>query len=160
MALRPGEVEKVNGQEPDSTRKTIPEIKGNTLRVYLFLLRQGPSELREVQRGLGLSTPSLASYHLDRLLTMGYASQNEAGKYYAVREVSGEILEGFSRVGVLLVPQLLFFAVLFTPIIGYFALMSLHSSAFVPFLAAASLCLVAVVWYQTILVWRRLSSTR
>jgi len=126
--------------------------------VYLFLLRHGPSELREVQHGLGLSTPSLASYHLDKLVTVGYVFQNELGKYCAVKEASGDVLEGFSRVGILLVPQLLFFAVLFTPIVSYFAVESLYSSSYVPFLVVSSLCLVAVVWYQTLRVWRRLSS--
>ncbi len=128
--------------------------------MYLFLLRHGPSELREIQHGLELSTPSLASYHLEKLVTAGYASQNELGQYLAVREASGEILEGFSRVGGTLVPQLLFFAVLFTPIVGYFAFMSLYSSAYVPFLAFSSIFLVAVVWYQTLRVWRRLSSAK
>jgi hypothetical protein len=157
--LSPGEEGTTDGKKPESGRKAAPEIRGNTLRVYLFLLRHSPSELREVQRGLELSTPSLASYHLERLVTAGYVSQNELGQYSAVKEASGDILEGFSRVGVLLVPQLLFFAVLFTPIVGYFAIMSLYSSAYVPFLALSSLCLVAVVWYQTVRVWRKLSST-
>jgi DNA-binding transcriptional ArsR family regulator len=156
--LSQGEDGATDGRKPVPKRKATPEIKGNTLRVYLFLLRRGPSELREIQRGLGLSTPSLVSYHLERLVAMGYASQNEQGRYCPVREASGEILDGFSRVGVLLVPQLFFFAVLFTPIVGYFALMSHYSSAYVPFLAASSLCLVAVVWYQTLRVWRRLPS--
>ncbi|MDA4114134.1 MAG: helix-turn-helix domain-containing protein [Thaumarchaeota archaeon] len=158
--MSPGEAGETEGQKPGPGRKATPEIKGNTLRVYLFLLRRDPSELREVQRGLGLSTPSLASYHLEKLIAAGYASQNERGQYSAVREASGEILEGFSRIGVLLVPQLLFFAVLFTPVVGYFAMMSLYSSAYVPFLAVSSLCLVAVIWYQTVRVWRRLSSAR
>lgn len=149
-----------DGRKTGQVRKTSPEIRGNTLKVYLFMLKHGPSELREVQRGLGLSTPSLASYHLEKLIDAGFASQNERGQYSAVTEASGEILEGFSRVGFMLVPQLLFFAVLFTPLVGYFTLMSLHSTAYVPLLAATSVCLVAVVWYQTALVWRRLSGAR
>lgn len=150
----------VEGAKQGSGRKAAPEIRGNTLRVYVFLLRRGPSELREIQRGLELSTPSLASYHLERLVAAGYAAQNEQGQYFAIKESSGEILEGFSRVGVHLVPQLLFFAVLFTPIVGYFAFMSLHSSDYVPFLVASSVCLVGVLWYETARVWRGLSGTR
>jgi hypothetical protein len=135
------------------------EIRGNALRVYLYLLREGPCELREIQRGLGLSTPSLASYHLARLSSAGYASQNEGGQYYAVKEAAGEILEGFTRVGAVLIPQLFFFAVLFTPILGYFSYMALHSVSYVPFLAAASLALVGVVWYQTLRVWTSLTTS-
>src|SRR5712692_3779289 len=88
-------------------------LKGNTLRVYLHLLRHGPCELRDVQRSLEFSTPSLASYHLNRLIQAGYAAQNENGQYYSVKDASGEILEGYMRIGAVLVPQLSFFAVLF-----------------------------------------------
>lgn len=128
------------------------------MRVYLYLFRHGPSELRDIQRGLGMSTPSLASYHLEKLSTAGYAFQNERGQYYAAKEASGEILEGFTKVGVLLVPQLFFFAVLFTPLVAYFGYASLSSSSYIPFLVLSSLALVGVIWYQTIRVWRNLSS--
>jgi hypothetical protein len=49
-----------------------PEIRGNTLKIYLYLLRHGPSELRNVQRGVGLSSASLASYHLGKLSEAGF----------------------------------------------------------------------------------------
>ena len=55
------------------------EIKGNTLKVYLYLLRNGPAELREIQRGIGLSSPSLVSYHLGKLTEAGFAGQDEFG---------------------------------------------------------------------------------
>jgi hypothetical protein len=134
------------------------DLKGNTLRVYLLLLSKGPCELRDVQRALGFSTPSLASYHLNKLIEAGYASQNSAGQYYSVKDVSGEILEGFTRVGGVLVPQLTFFSILFTALIVYFGLMSLSNPGYVRLLVAASIALVAAVWYETARVWRRLAS--
>ena len=145
------------GSRQKSERRAPTEVKGNTLRVYLFLLRHGPSELREVQRGLDMSTPSLASYHLDKLLAVGYVSQNEKGQYVASRRASNEIIDGFTRIGVILVPQLFFIAILFTTLVCYFAFMALHSAAYVPFLIASSLALVAAVWYETFRVWRSLS---
>lgn len=144
--------------EEGEKRRPSAAIKGNTLRVYMFLLRHGPSELREVQRGLGLSTASLASYHLEKLIEAKYCIQNERGQYCPVREASGEVLEGYSRIGAHLVPQLLFFAVLFTPVIGYFAIMALYNGAYVVFLAVASVALLGVLWFQTAKVWRRLSN--
>lgn len=145
------------GSRPKSERRAPPQVKGNTLRVYLFLLRHGPSELREVQRGLDMSTPSLASYHLDKLLAVGYAWQNENGQYVASKDASSEIIDGFTRIGVILVPQLFFIAVLFTTLVGYFAFMAAHSTSYVPFLIASSVALVAAVWYETFRVWRSLS---
>lgn len=135
------------------------EVKGNTLRVYLYVLRQGPCELREVQRGLELSTPSLASYHLDKLVSVGYVAQNERGQYYASKESPGEILDGYSKVGVFIVPQMLFVAVLFTPLMIFFGYMALTSSQFVAALVGASGLLVAAVWFETFRVWRKLSSS-
>ncbi len=144
----------------DSESKGGRELKGNTLRVYLHLLRHGPSELRDVQRTLGFSTPSLASYHLNRLIEAGYAAQNPAGQYYSVKDLSGQILEGYTKIGPTLVPQLTFFAVLFTVLISYFGFKSLGDSRYVAPLVLTSLGLVAVVWYETARVWRRLTAWR
>lgn len=134
------------------------DIRGNTLRAYIYLLHSGASELREVQRALGFSTPSLASYHLGKLLEAGYATQDEHGRYLAVQEATGEILEGYTKMGGYVVPQLFFFAVLFTAVVGFFAYMSLFRSGYVPFLVAASLAMVLALWYETARVWRRLTS--
>ncbi len=135
-----------------------PQVKGNTLRVYLFLLQHSPCDLRDVQHSLGFSTPSLASYHLGRLVEAGYASQNQHGQYLASKDSTQEILEGFVRVGGMVVPQLAFFAVLFTGVVVYFALMALTFTSFVPLLAASAVALVAVLWYETLRVWRRLAT--
>ncbi|MDE1854284.1 MAG: hypothetical protein KGI38_11145 [Thaumarchaeota archaeon] len=133
-------------------------IKGNTLRVYLFLMRSGESELRDVQKALGFTTASLASYHLGKLMDAGYVLQNAYGKYLVAKDSTQEILEGYVKLGTRVVPQLFFFAVLFSAVVGFFAVMSMNFAAYVPLLAAASLALVLVLWYETIRVWRRLTS--
>ena len=140
-----------------SARKNS-DIRGNTLRVYVFLLKSGPSELRDVQRSLELSSPSLASYHLGRLLEAGYASQDEHGRYLAAQNSSGEILDGYTKLGGVVVPQLFFFAVLFTSVIGFFAYMALSATGYVPLLVGASLAMVLVFWYEVVRVWRRLAT--
>lgn len=136
------------------------EIRGNTLRVYLFVLQHGPCELKDVQNGLGFSTASLASYHLKRLIDAGYAAQDGYGRYLASKENAGQLLAGYVKVGATVVPQLLFVAVLFTALIGYFAFAALSTPSYVDFLVASSVALVAVVWYETFRVWRRLSTWR
>ncbi len=134
------------------------DIKGNTLRVYLYVLQHGPCELKDVQKGLEFSTASLASYHLKRLIDAGYATQDSYGRYLASKDTSKQILDGYVKVGAAVVPQILFFAVLFTALIAYFALMTYLSPSYLPFLMGSSLALVAVVWYETFRVWRRLST--
>ncbi len=132
------------------------EITGNALRTYLYLVTHGPSELREVQRGVGLSTPSLASYHLSRLIEAGYVIQDEESRYVASKEAYTEILEGYVKVGTALVPQFLFFAVLFTLLILFFSLESLISSGFTLYLIAVSLAMVVLLWYESLRLWRKL----
>jgi len=136
--------------------KISKAITGNTLRTYLYLAAHGPCELREVQRGLEMSTPSLASYHLGRLVEAGYAKQDEEGRYVAVKESSTEILQGYSKVGNTLVPQLFFFTVLFTVLVAFFSYQSTQSESYVPYLIATSLAVVTLLWYETARLWQRL----
>ena len=132
------------------------EIRGNTLRVYLYLLRHGPSELRDVQREVGLSTASLASYHLGKLVDAGYAKQDELGRYVATGESPGELLADYSKIGAAVVPQLFFFALLFTILTVFFSYEVLFDAHFTLYLVAISFAMVAVLWLQTVRLWRRL----
>ncbi len=133
------------------------EIRGNTLKVYLYLLKHGPSELREIQRGLGLSSASLASYHLTRLSDAGYAGQDDFGKYYAVEDSSEKILEGYLRVGPTVVPQLFFFSLMFSILVAFFSYETLISPSFAPFLIAVCFGMILVLWFETSKLWRKLT---
>jgi hypothetical protein len=133
------------------------EIRGNTLKVYLFLLKHGPSELREVQRGLDFSSASLASYHLGKLLETGYVKQDEYGRYSAVKEASDRILEGYSKIGPAVVPQLFFFSLLFTILVVFFSVGTWIEMNFVPYLIGVSFAMLAVFWFETIKLWRKLA---
>ena len=133
------------------------EVRGNTLKVYLYLLRHGSSELRDVQRGVGLSSASLASYHLGKLLEAGFVVQDEHGRYQAVKEASDKVLEGYSKMGPAVVPQLFFFALLFTVLVAFFSFEALYATGFTVFLVAACVAMVLVFWYETVRLWRRLA---
>lgn len=133
------------------------EIRGNTLKVYLYLLRHGPSELRDIQRGIDLSSASLASYHLRKLSEAGFVTQDEHGRYFAVKEASDRVLEGYSRMGPTIVPQLFFFALLFTILVAFFSFGALYASGFTPYLVALCAAMVLVLWYETVRLWRRLA---
>lgn len=124
------------------------EIKGNTLKVYLYLLRHGASELRDVQRGVGLSSASLASYHLGKLSEAGFVTQDELGRYLVVKEGSAKVLEGYSRMGSAIVPQFFFFALLFTILVAFFRSQ--------PCTGRAS----RLTWWQLVLLWFSCSGTR
>ena len=134
------------------------EIRGNTLKAYLYLLKHGPSELREVQRALDLSSASLASYHLGKLADAGYVSQDETGKYFAVKDASTKVLEGYSKVGSAVVPQLFFFSLLFTILIAFFSFEYFFGSGFTVWIIIVSIALIALLWYETVVLWRKLTA--
>ena len=134
------------------------EIRGNTLKAYLFLLKHGPSELREVQRGLDLSSASLASYHLGKLVDADYVRQDDQGKYYAVKDASAKVLEGYSKVGPAVVPQLFFFSLLFTILTAFFSFEILYRSTFTFYLILVAVAMVVVFWYETLVLWRKLTA--
>ena len=132
------------------------ELRGNTLRTYLQVLKHGPCELRDVQHGLGLSTASLASYHLNKLIEAGYVKQDEHGRYVASSDAVGDVLVGYSKIGTAIVPQLSFFAVLFSILIGYFSFEALYAPSFTPYLVVVSLAAAVALWYEVLKLWRRL----
>lgn len=133
------------------------EVRGNALKIYLYLLRHGSSELRDIQRGVGLSSASLASYHLGKLTEAGFVVQDERGRYSAVKESSDRVLEGYSRIGPAIVPQLFFFAVLFTVLVAFFSFEALSASGFTVYIVAICAAMVLVFWYETVRLWRRLA---
>jgi hypothetical protein len=133
------------------------DIRGNTLKVYLYLLKHGPSELKDIQRGLNLSSASLASYHLGKLLETGFVKQDNYGKYSAVKDASDRILEGYSKIGPAVVPQLFFFSLLFTILVVFFSVEIWSGAGFVPYLIGVSVAMLVVFWFETIRLWRKLA---
>jgi len=131
-------------------------IRENTLRVYFHLLKHGPCELSDARRKTRLSTASLASYHLGKVVEAGYARQDEQGRYLAKAESSGQIIRGYSKIGTAIVPQLFFFALLFSILTVFFSFESFSNNEFLPFVVAMSSAMVGVFWFETARLWRRL----
>lgn len=71
-----------------------PYLKGTTYRVYRFILKHGkPVGISEVQKGLGLSSPSVSQYHIRKLLRLGLVKEEQGG--YVVERV---VLENVIRI--------------------------------------------------------------
>jgi len=152
--------ELTDNERPMSAGKpSVPALKGNTVRVYLFVLRNGPCELRDVQHALNLSTPSLAFYHLSRLVQSGVVNRTADGRYAVVSDISADLLDGYVKFGRRIIPQLFFLTLTFSVILGYYAFLvwrrPLETDDIVTIIYSFS---IIVLWYETIKVWRRLSS--
>ena len=84
-------------------------LRGPTLRVYRFVLKNGkPVGIREIQRALNLSSPTLALYHVNKLEEAGLVKKYANG-YIADRVV----LENLIRLRRILVPRYFFYMIFF-----------------------------------------------
>jgi DNA-binding transcriptional ArsR family regulator len=132
------------------------ELKGNTLRVYVYALKKRRVGVREVQRALLMSNPSLAQYHLNKLKDLGLVSENN-GEYEVVGEVKVDIMRDFLRLGTLIVPRLIFYAVVFTVFAVYLGIVGYPFDDLVPVVGWFSVILAAAAaafWYEAVRAWR------
>lgn len=82
-------------------------LRGLTLKVYRFILKNDkPVGIREVQRALNLSSPTLALYHINKLEEAGFIKKESNG-YVADRI----ILENLIRLRGVLIPRNFFYTV-------------------------------------------------
>jgi len=132
------------------------ELKGNTLRVYVYALKKRKVGVREVQRALLMSNPSLAQYHLNKLRELGLVSESN-GEYEVVGEVKVDVMRDFLRLGTLIVPRFVFYAVIFTVFSGYLTFSGAPFFSLVPVLVWFTVTLAAaaaVFWYEAVRAWR------
>lgn len=128
-------------------------LRGITLEVYRFVLKSDkPVGVREVQKALKLSSPSLAAYHLSKLEEAGLLRQ-EKGEY----TVDKIFLKSMIRVRRFLVPRYLFYSIF------AFSAFILEITLFQPvvltsgymFSTIVTLFLALVLCYETVKTWTR-----
>ncbi len=132
------------------------ELKGKTLLVYMHILKSKESSVgvRAVQRALGFSSPSVSSYHLNKLKDLGLV-ESIRGDYSLIREVRVGVLKQFVSVGGVMLPRYLFYAVLVTTMLATF----LFQNPFNPtemYITTVIFGFVPLVilWYETYRLWR------
>lgn len=109
-----------------------------------------PLGIREVQRALNLSSPSVAQYHLSKLEQTGLVKREEGN--YLVNRV---LLESFVKVNRFLVPRYLFYSV-FSAVILLLELTILKPSVFSAyffFYTSATFVFLLIFCYETVRVW-------
>jgi DNA-binding transcriptional ArsR family regulator len=131
-------------------------LRGKAWKVYWILLKNGrPMSVREVQRALHFSSPSVAQHHLEQLREMGLVQkQDVGGHYYLVGEVKIGVLRHFVKLGKLLFPRYLFYAVFSTTF--YVTCLILLMPNFTReslFLIVFGVIVSAIFWYETVRVW-------
>jgi predicted DNA-binding transcriptional regulator len=68
------------------------ELRGTTLKVYRYMYKAGRAvRINEIHRALGLSSPSVAQYHVRKLLQFGLIREEQDG-YVVDRVVFSNII--------------------------------------------------------------------
>ena len=116
-------------------------LSGTALRVYLYMLRRGEVGVREVQRALGLRSPSTAKHHLDRLVMLGLAAKTSDG-YVACRPTRG-LLTLYVVASGRLIPRM-------TAAAASLTVLSVASMLHSPIIGVAELLLSLLLWLDSI----------
>ena len=132
------------------------ELKGKTLLVYMHILKN-PGDavgVREVQRELGFSSPSVSSYHLNKLQDLGLV-ENVYGDYQLLKDIKVGVLKQFIMLGGVMLPRYLFYAVLMTTMLITFLIQTPYfpSREYVTTIMMG-LVPTVILWYETIKIWR------
>ena len=99
------------------TNSDTQEPEGTTLNVYSFVVKKGePVGPREVMRGVNLSSPSVAYWHLQKLENLGLLKKNKTGEYIVKEKTS---ISGHIWIGRNLVPRLIFYSLFFLSVIVF-----------------------------------------
>ena len=139
-----------------SEEKIESVLKGNTLRVYWFLLRSpnGVVGARETQRALKFSSPALAVYHLEKLDELGLAEKTN-GEYRLVKAVNVGVLKQFVRFGALMLPRHFLYATMFTTLLIFYVTQFTSVNFYSTFALVLGLLATALMWYETLRAWRQ-----
>jgi hypothetical protein len=132
-------------------------MKGKTLLVYWYLVQQPTHTVgvREVQRALGFSSPSIAVHHLEKLQDLGLIQKRGTGEYVLEEEAKVGILRFFTHMGRYLVPRYLFYSVLFSTMLGTYLMLCIYSQVAPSFYALVfGIVGLLIFWVETVRLWR------
>lgn len=146
--------------KPLSERDLEHELRGKTLQVYWYMLRvKKPVTAREVQRGLHLSTPSLAIHHLEKLTRLGLVNKGNTGQYNLVEEVKVGLLHFFIGTGGYVMPRYFLYLAYFSGLLVFYVLVfSLTFSIRDIYIVVLALSSITISAYELIMI-RRMKQT-
>ncbi len=131
-------------------------LRGKAWKVYWHLLKTGsPQSVREVQRALHFSSPSVAHHHLEQLRELGLVEKQDVGGHYLlVNDVKIGVLKHYVKLGKLLFPRYFFYALFSTTV--YLAFIALFMQGFsreTLFILAFGAVTTVIFWAEALRVW-------
>ncbi len=120
----------------------------NTFKIYVYMMRFKEATARKVANDLELSSPSLASLHLEKLVKHKLL-RKQYGVYYLDVATRIGVLRFFYQYGIWFIPRSFFYAMFFLSISAVFLfLASVNTELFIPFTISLLSTLINV--YETI----------
>jgi len=131
-------------------------LRGKAWKVYWHLLKTGePQSVREVQRALRFSSPSVANHHLEQLRELGLVQKQEiGGHYFLVGEVKIGVLKHYVKLGKVLFPRYFFYAAFSTTFFLAYLLLfvrTLTQDSLFAIIFGAIIC--SIFWFEAIRIW-------
>ena len=133
------------------------KLKGKAWKVYWLLLKRGcPMSVREVEKALRFSSPSVAQHHLEQLRQMGLVQrQKVGGNHILVSEVKIGVLRHFVKLGRLMFPRYFFYAIFSSAFyIAYVTLLMQDLTRENLFILSFGGIVTLIFWYEAIRFWR------
>mgnify|MGYP000173806126 CR=1 FL=1 len=133
-------------------------LQGNTLRVYLYMLRERrPVGVREIMRALGLSSPSLAHYHINKLLNAKLIKQVN-NKYMINKPIKIGIAKYFVIVSGRFLPRFSIYAGILSALLVFeFILISFNLMISLIFAIFATVMSLIIMCYETYNFWKEIT---
>lgn len=131
-------------------------LRGKAWKVYFLLLKNGnPAGVREVQRALHFSSPSIAFHHLEQLRELGLVQKEDvSGRYTLVGEVKIGVLRHYVKLGRLLFPRYFFYALFSTLFLAlYMAILFDGFTRDNLFIISFAAIVCSVFWYEAYRIW-------
>jgi len=134
------------------------ELRGNTLRVYWYMLSQNESVgVREVQRAIGMSSPSVASHHLTKLVSLELVEKKPDNSYEVSRVVKVGVLRNFIDFRGRFLPRYVFVAIFFSVYtLSYFVLSLIAYPGLYDRYVAIAIGIIGALfaWIESIRLWK------
>lgn len=102
-----------------------------------------------------MSSPSIALYHLEKLRELGVADKNAGGDYSLREQVQVGSLKAFLKVGRLILPRYLFYAIfLSTAVVVYSVEALLQTGTVEPAAVVLGAAGAGISWYESLRMWK------
>jgi hypothetical protein len=111
--------------------------------------------VREVQKALHFSSPSVAQHHLEQLRELGLVQKQDIGSHYLlINEVKIGVLRHFVKLGRIMFPRYFFYALFSTTFyIIYLLLLMQGFTRENLFIITFGAIVSAIFWYEAVRIW-------